>query len=201
MLDPRRAVRHLKRIDPKLARWIERVGPFRLSVDGKPSAFEALAESIVYQQISGKAAQSILARLRANVGLTPRAILEAPLRKLRQSGVSQGKAAALRDLARRTLDGTVPSMRDMRRLHDEEIIERLVQVRGIGRWTAQMLLMFRLGRPDVLPVTDYGIRKGFGRVYRTRELPPPAKIETHGERWRPYRTVASWYLWRVLEIR
>jgi 3-methyladenine DNA glycosylase/8-oxoguanine DNA glycosylase len=120
--------------------------------------------------------------------------------ELRGAGVSRPKILALRDLARRTLDGTVPGVAELRRLGDEEIVERLVPVRGIGRWTVEMLLIFRLGRPDVLPVADYGVRHGFKLTYRKRALPTPKELVRHGERWRPFRTAASWYLWRAVDL-
>ena len=118
---------------------------------------------------------------------------------LRGAGLSRSKLLALRDLAAKTIDGHVPTLAKARRMDDEAIIEHLTAIRGIGRWTAQMLLIFRLGRPDVLPVGDYGIRKGFAIAFRKRELPLPAAVEKRGERWRPFRTVASWYLWRAAE--
>lgn len=193
--DPRAAVRAIRRSDPALARWIDRVGPFSLKPESDQSPFEALAESIIYQQISGKAAASIFGRIQDL--LTPRRMLQAPAARLRAAGVSRQKRLALKDLARKA--AIIPSAPQMNRLGDEEIIERLTGIRGIGRWTAQMLLLFRLGRPDVLPSTDYGIRKGFERAFRTREFPTPREIEARGERWRPYRSVASWYLWRTLD--
>ncbi len=188
----------LKKSDPILGRWISRIGAFTLKPERRQNSFEALAESILYQQISGKAAASIFAKVKPI--LTPEGILRAPASALRKAGVSRPKRLALKDLASKTAAGLVPTVAQMRRLEDEAIIERLTSVRGIGRWTAQMLLMFRLGRPDVLPATDYGIRKGFERVYRTRELPAPREIEARGERWRPFRSIASWYLWRSLEL-
>lgn len=196
----------LSRADEVLGRFIARVGPLRLTASPRFSPFEALASSIVYQQLNGKAAATILGRFREAVGLRgrfpdPQAVLAAPERVLRGAGLSRSKLAALRDLARKTLAGEVPSAAALRRMSDEEIIARLTQVRGIGPWTAQMLLIFRLGRPDVLPVTDYGVRQGFTQLYGGRELVSPAKLISHAERWRPYRSVASWYLWRVLDAR
>jgi 3-methyladenine DNA glycosylase/8-oxoguanine DNA glycosylase len=168
------------------------------------SLFAALARSIVYQQLSGNAAATILGRVTRLFAPrrfpTPRDLLEIPPERLRGAGLSTAKTAALRDLAAHTLDGTVPSLARIRRMEDEEIIERLTIVRGIGRWTVEMLLIFRLGRPDVLPVSDLGVRKGFGRIFRRGKLPGPAVMIRRGERWRPYRSVASWYLWRALEL-
>jgi 3-methyladenine DNA glycosylase/8-oxoguanine DNA glycosylase len=201
-IDPRGAVRSLRRADPKLAALIDRVGEFRLEVEALQSPFVALLEAIVYQQLTGKAAATILSRVNAlfrpRRGPAPDQILAAPEALLRGAGLSRGKVAALKDLAAGTLDGTVPPAAALRRMGEEEIVERLTAVRGVGRWTVEMLLIFRLGRPDVLPATDYGIRKGFARAFGG-PLPPPARVLRRGERWRPYRTVASWYLWRALD--
>jgi 3-methyladenine DNA glycosylase/8-oxoguanine DNA glycosylase len=168
------------------------------------SLFTALLRSIVYQQLSGKAAATILGRVNRLFAPrrfpTPRELLEISPARLREAGLSAAKTAAVRDLASRTLDGTVPSMARIRRMEDEAIIERLTVVRGIGRWTAEMLLMFRLGRPDILPLADLGVRKGFQITFRTRKLPEPSVMTRRGERWRPYRSVASWYLYRALEL-
>jgi 3-methyladenine DNA glycosylase/8-oxoguanine DNA glycosylase len=160
--------------------------------------------SIVYQQLTGKAAATILARAIRVCGPrrfpTPRQLLAVAPERLREAGLSTAKTAALRDLAQKTLDGTVPSLARIRRMPDEEIVERLTTVRGIGRWTVEMLLIFRLGRADVLPVTDLGVRKGFGLVFRRGRMPEPSVMFRRGERWKPYRSVASWYLWRALEL-
>ena len=203
-LDSARAIEHLRRVDPKLAAFIDRVGPYRLDLKNTHNSFMALAEAIVYQQLTGKAAATIFGRFRA---LYPRRrfpkpedVLATPDELLRQAGLSRAKALALKDLAEKVRSGAVPSVAALRRMSDDEIVERLTAVRGIGRWTAEMLLIFRLGRPDVLPIGDYGIRKGFALVLRKRVLPSPSALAMHGERWRPYRTVASWYLWRALEL-
>jgi DNA-3-methyladenine glycosylase II len=165
--------------------------------------FEALAESIAYQQLSGKAAATIWGRVRAlyprRKYLDPKLILQTPDATLRAAGLSRSKIAALKDLAAKTIDGTVPSAGALARMSDEEIIERLVSVRGIGRWTAEMLLLFDLGRPDVWPVHDYGVRKGFAKTFGRRKLPTPKQLIKLGEKWRPYRSVAAWYLWRALD--
>jgi DNA-3-methyladenine glycosylase II len=201
--DAQEAVAHLEASDPKLKALMDRVGPFRMRLDASASPFEALCESIIYQQITGKAAQTICGRFCERLGEgrfpAPERVLEATDVILREAGLSRGKVAALRDLAAKSMDGTVPAMARLRRMEDDEIVERLTVVRGIGRWTAEMFLMFRLGRPDVLPVHDYGVRKGFQHAFRTRALPEPETVAKRGERWRPYRTVASWYLWRALE--
>jgi 3-methyladenine DNA glycosylase/8-oxoguanine DNA glycosylase len=165
--------------------------------------FDALAESIAYQQLSGKAAATIWKRVRAlypkGKWLNPAKVLATPDEMLRAAGLSRAKTAALKDLAAKTIDGTVPSGRALIRMNDDEIIARLTQVRGIGRWTVEMLLLFDLGRPDVWPVDDYGVRKGFAKTFRKRKLPTPKQLTKHGEKWRPYRSVAAWYFWRALD--
>jgi methylated-DNA-[protein]-cysteine S-methyltransferase len=203
--DSRAAVEHLRAADDVLARVIDRVGPVEIQLKNTRSLFGALAEAIVYQQLSGRAAATIYSRLcalfpRAKDGPKPRHILAASDEQLRSAGVSRAKAAALRDLARHAEAGEVPSLSVARRMTDDEIVERLTRVRGIGRWTVQMLLIFRLGRADVLPIHDYGVRKGFAVAYGKRKLPAPKDLEKHGARWRPYRTAASWYLWRVSDL-
>jgi DNA-3-methyladenine glycosylase II len=202
--DPRLARRHLALADPGLGKWMEQVGPFRLRPEPTQSLFAALARSIVYQQLTGKAAATILGRVVKACGRrafpTPRDLLEISPQRLREAGLSAAKTAALKDLALRTLEGTIPSMARVRRMEDEDIIDRLTIVRGIGRWTVEMLLIFRLGRPDVLPYTDLGVRKGFGLVFNRGKLPEAEVMIRRAERWRPYRSVASWYLWRVLEL-
>jgi DNA-3-methyladenine glycosylase II len=201
--DPAEAVRALRAADARLAALIERVGPFELRTNALHSPFSALLEAIVYQQLNGKAAGSILKRVcdlyRPKRFPTPSDVLGTPEEALRAAGLSRAKTAALRDLSAKVLDGTVPTLARLRRMENAEIVERLTAVRGIGPWTVEMLLIFRLGRPDVLPATDYGIRKGFQRAFRSRGLPTPAQILRRGERWRPYRTVASWYLWRAAD--
>lgn len=202
--DPVLACRHLSEADPTLGALIARVGSCLLRPRRTQSLFAAVARAIVYQQLSGSAAATILGRVQAIYApkrfLTPRDILATPPERLRAAGLSAAKTAAIRDLAERSLDGTVPTMRRVRLMGDEEVIERLVQVRGVGRWTAEMLLMFRLGRADVLPLSDLGIRKGFALTFGSRRLPAVITIERRAERWRPYRSVACWYLWRALEL-
>jgi methylated-DNA-[protein]-cysteine S-methyltransferase len=202
--DPAHAVETLSKADPKLARLIARIGPCRLQLKTTPSIFAALAESIVYQQLHGKAAATIFARVRAlfpraRGALTAKQVLTASEAALRGAGLSNAKYLALRDLAERCESGSIPSLSQIQKLDDEAIIERLTEVRGIGRWTVEMLLMFRLGRPDVLPVDDYGVRKGFSIAFGTEELPSKAELEARAKRWKPYRTVASWYLWRATD--
>jgi DNA-3-methyladenine glycosylase II len=200
---PRKAVAHLRAADPALAEIIDSVGPFAMELKSSRSVFGALAEAIVYQQLSNKAAATIYGRVealypRATDGFTPRHILMTPDERLRGCGLSRAKVLAVQDLARRVDDGELPTLDEAHRLDDGELIERLVRVRGIGRWSAEMFLMFRLGRPDVLPLDDYSLRKAYAKAFRKRSLPSPQALEKHGEKWRPYRTVASWYLWATL---
>ena len=197
------AVSHLSRSDAELARVIERAGPLALRIEKLASPVEALARSIVYQQLAGKAAAAIYGRFCDLFGRrrpTAKAMLALGDEALRGAGLSRNKMAALRDLAARAMDGTVPSLRSMQSMTDEEIVERLVRVRGIGRWTVEMLLIFRLGRPDVLPVGDYGVRKGFQLTYSRPALPMPREVLARGENWRPFRTAAAWYLWRAVDL-
>src|SRR6516225_10739409 len=189
--------------DPRLATLIERSRRYDVTPAVSIRPFDALAESIVYQQLNGKAAATIWARVRAlypkTKWLDPAKVLATPDEKLRAAGLSRAKTAAIKDLAAKTLDGTVPSGRALVRMSDDEIIARLTQVRGIGRWTVEMLLLFDLGRPDVWPVHDYGVRKGFAKIFGKRKLPTPKQMMKHGEKWRPYRSVAAWYFWRALD--
>jgi 3-methyladenine DNA glycosylase/8-oxoguanine DNA glycosylase len=201
--DADEAAAHVARRDAKLARIIEQSGPMLLQVAAAQSSFEALAESIVYQQLSGKAAATIHGRVCAlfpRKRLVPERVIEATDEDLRGAGLSRAKVLALRDLAARTLDGTVPPIRRLSAMDDDAIIERLVKVRGIGRWTVEMLLIFRLGRPDVLPVHDYGVRYGYQLAYGKRALPTPKELAKRGEAWKPFRTAASWYLWRAVDL-
>jgi methylated-DNA-[protein]-cysteine S-methyltransferase len=202
--DPAVAVGHLRSADAALARLIDAVGPFRLELRGTASVFLALAEAIVYQQLTGRAAATIFARVcalfpRGRRGPTPEHLLHLSDDALRGAGLSRAKVLSLRDLARRAADGEIPSVGELHRMDDEAIVERLTRLRGIGRWTVEMLLIFRLGRPDVLPVDDYGVRQGFAAAFRKRELPTRRELEARSARWRPYRSVASWYLWRAAE--
>jgi len=209
--DPVEAVEHLRGKDPKLGAMMERVGEFSLKLDALPSPFESLLESILYQQLHGKAAASIHRRVRELYGgdPAPQLLIDTPDEVLRTAGVSGNKVRALKDLAARTMDGTVPSHSVILKMTDAEIVERLTEVRGIGPWTVEMLLIFRMGRPDVLPVTDYGVRKGyaltFQRVPKSRalaaeDLPKPDVVFKRGLRWAPFRSVASWYLWRTCDL-
>ena len=196
------AIQHLRVADPVLARVIDEIGPFCMQIRPAPTVFAVLLRAIVNQQLNGKAAAVILARVSA---LFPRGVptaarlLRTSDEKLRGAGLSRSKLLSLRDLAQKAEDGVIPTLGEIKNMADEAIIERLSEVRGIGRWSAEMLLMFRLGRPDVLPVDDYGVRKGFAIAYGKSELPSPKELAAYGARWQPYRTVASWYLWRVVE--
>ena len=225
--DSAAAIADLTAADPKLGRLIQRAGPFTLRVASAQSPFEALVESIVYQQLHGKAAATIHRRLLESFAPvptlevsgtgahpTPQQILDCPNAQLRAAGLSANKALALRDLAAKTLDGTVPTLARIRRMSDDAIVDHLTQVRGIGRWTVEMLLIFRLGRPDVLPVSDYGVRKGFALTFTglkpfadgkpakvtPADLPTPADMERRAKKWAPWRSIASWYLWRACDL-
>ncbi len=190
--------------DPRIAALIARSLRYNIKPAPLIRPFDALAESIAYQQLSGKAAATIFGRVRAlyprRKYLDPEKILATPDESFRAAGLSRSKIAAVKDLAAKTIDGTVPSARAIARMSDEEIILRLTEVRGIGRWTVEMLLLFDLGRPDVWPVDDYGVRKGFARIFGRRKLPTPKQLMKFGEKWRPYRSVAAWYFWRALEV-
>ena len=201
--DPRAAVAHLRRVDRGMNRLIQQVGPLELPVRRSRSVFEYLVRSIVYQQLSGKAAATIHARLLAlfaNRRIDPERLLKMTDKRLRSAGLSRSKCLALRDLATRAHSQEIPTTRQLQRLADQEIIDRLTQIRGIGPWTVQMLLIFYLGRPDVLSVGDLGVRKGYQQLRGFKLLPDSDKLERAGRRWRPYRSVATWYLWRGLDI-
>ena len=201
--DPAAALAHLRESDPHLAALIERIGPFALELHAAKSLFEALLRSIIYQQLHGKAAASIHARVLAVLdqhgGPTPDSLTLASDAGLRGAGLSGNKLLAVRDLALKCREGTVPSLKEARQLTDEELVDRLTEVRGIGPWTVHMLLIFNLGRADVMPTGDFAIRLGFKRLYRKRKAPTPDAIIKHARRWQPYRSVASWYLWRSLD--
>jgi DNA-3-methyladenine glycosylase II len=197
------AHQHLNASDPRLAALIARSRRYEIKPAVSIRPFDALAESIAYQQLSGKAAATIFGRVRAlypkRKWLDPEKLLATPDERLRAAGLSRAKTAALKDLAAKTIDGTVPSGRALIRMSDDEIVARLTTVRGIGRWTVEMLLLFVLGRPDVWPVDDYGVRKGFAKTFDKRKLPTPKQLMKLGEKWRPYRSVAAWYFWRALD--
>jgi DNA-3-methyladenine glycosylase II len=194
---------YLATTDSRMAALIARSLRYNVKPGRLIRPFDALAESITYQQLSGKAAATIWKRVRAlyprKKYLDPQAVLETPDQKLRRAGLSRNKLAAIKDLAAKTIDGTVPSARALAKMSDDEIIARLITVRGIGRWTVEMLLLFDLGRPDVWPVDDYGVRKGFAKTFAKRKLPKPKQLMKLGEKWRPHRSVAAWYFWRALD--
>lgn len=196
-----RAYQALAAADPTLGQVISEVGPLARFAQTRGTPFDALLKSIVYQQLSGKAAATIYGRLRTKFPRnrpTPELMATVPESELRSAGLSRSKVLAARDLAAKTVEGTIPrSTAGLHRLDNEAIVERLIQVRGIGRWTVEMFLMFRLGRPDVLPTSDLGIQKGFTRMMGRKKLPQPEYLARHGNRWRPWRTVASWYLWEL----
>jgi 3-methyladenine DNA glycosylase/8-oxoguanine DNA glycosylase len=201
--EPAEAIAHLRVADPDLMRVIDASGPFAMELKKARSVFGALTEAIVYQQLSNKAAATIFGRLcahfpRGPAGLTAERLLALSDARIRGAGISRPKLKSLRDLARRAAAGEVPTLAAARRMGDAEIVERLIAVHGIGRWSAEMFLMFRLGRPDVLPIDDYSLRKGYAKAFRKRTLPSREALEKAGENWRPYRTVASWYLWDTL---
>jgi DNA-3-methyladenine glycosylase II len=189
--------------DPHLAKIMEETREFQLRMEAAVSPYEALMRSIVYQSISGKAASAIFARITAlgsnDRPPTPQQMLKLRSPTLRKAGLSHAKIAAMKDLAQKTIDGIVPTMEQAEKMSDEELVERLVSVKGIGVWTVEMFLIFRLGRPDVLPIHDLGVKKGWSVVYGKKRMPKPKELLKFGERWRPYRTVASWYMWRAFE--
>lgn len=198
----RKAIAHLRGVDPVMSDVIDRVGRCTLVLRTEWTHFDALVRSIVYQQLSGKAAATIHGRVLQLVGdgaEAPNRIAATSHEALRGAGLSTAKANYVRNLAEHVLDGSLP-VESLHELTDEEIMAALIQVKGIGRWSAQMFLMFRLGRPDVLPELDLGVQKGIQKAYRMRKLPTPKQVLRRGEKWAPYRTVGSWYMWRILEV-
>jgi len=197
------AMNHLSACDTQLAELIANTVPFQMDSDPLQSPYEALLESIAYQSISGKAAATIFGRIKALSGNgrapSPEQMLKLRKPVLRRAGLSGAKVLAMKDLAQKTLDGIVPTLEQAEKLSDEELVERLVSVRGIGAWTVEMFLIFRLGRPDVLPIHDLGVKKGWSITYGKKHMPKPKELLAFGERWRPYRTVASWYMWRAFQ--
>src|SRR2546422_5473340 len=197
------AMNHLTAKDQKLAELIANTLPFQMDADPLQSPYEALLESIAYQSISGKAAATIFGRIKALSGNgrapSPEQMLKLRKPVLRKAGLSGAKVLAMKDLAQKTIDGVVPTLEQAEKLSDEELVERLVSVRGIGAWTVEMFLIFRLGRPDVLPIHDLGVKKGWSVTYGKKHMPKPKELLAFGERWRPYRTVASWYMCRAFD--
>jgi DNA-3-methyladenine glycosylase II len=198
-------LKHLSGVDMNLGGLIRAVGPYGLVMESETQPFTALAQAIAHQQLHAAAARNILGRFIANVGggafPTPEIVVAAPDEALRAVGFSGSKIAALRDLAVKTMEGVVPDRATLEKLEDAEIITRLTEVRGIGRWTVEMLLMFHLGRPDILPVDDFGVRLGFQLTNGLRKMPAPKALAIYGERWGPHRSAASWYFWRAVELK
>jgi DNA-3-methyladenine glycosylase II len=197
------AVRHLGECDQTLKKLAAEMRAFEIDLRNTHSPYEVLLRAITYQSISGKAASTIFGRIQAlgedGRPPTPKKMLKMPVAKLRKAGLSAAKAASMKDLAKKTLAGIVPTHEEALKLSDEELVDRLVSVRGIGAWTVEMFLIFRLGRPDVLPVHDLAVKKGWSVAYGKKHMPTPKELLKFGERWRPYRTVASWYMWRAFE--
>src|SRR5881396_2829070 len=196
------AIEHLTKADKVLARLIRKVGPCEMNARRRCSPFQALVQSVAHQQLNGTAANTILKRVMALYTKrkfpTPDDVLATPDEKLRGAGLSRAKVSAIKDIAAKTVEGVVPPARVIAKMPDAEILERLTAIRGVGPWTVEMLLIFKLGRLDVLPATDFGVRKGFAVIFMRDDLPKPEELLEHGERWRPYRSIASWYLWRSL---
>ncbi len=200
--DTLEAVAHLKAVDGALGAFIERAGPMDLRPGRHGTPFEALLRAIAYQQLSGKAAATIHGRvldLFPKRRPDPNRLLALPETRLREAGLSGAKTRAVRDLAAKALDGTVPPPGQIAVMSDADILQRLIQVRGVGRWTVEMLLIFDLGRSDVLPLDDLGIRKGFRQVYGMKKLPAPRTMTRRGRHWQPFRSAASWYLWKAAD--
>jgi DNA-3-methyladenine glycosylase II len=200
----RKAAAHLTKVDRVLARVIRKVGPGDVDFPRGVNPFRTLVQAVAHQQLTGKAANTILKRVIAlypgKKFPSPEDLVRTPDAKLRGAGFSRAKVAAVKDIAAKTIAGVVPTARAMAKLTDLEIVERLTSIRGVGPWTVEMMLIFTLGRPDVLPVTDYGVRKGFALTYKLKELPSPKEILAFGERWKPHRSAAAWYLWRATEV-
>ena len=201
--DLEEAVRCLSERDEVLKELIGACRPFTINTSDESSPYEELARAIVYQSISGKAARTIFGRIK-ELGENgrppaPEVMLKLPMAKLRKAGLSKAKVLSMRDLAQKTIEGIVPTHEEALKLSDQELVERLDSVRGIGAWTVEMFLIFRLGRPDVLPIHDLGVMKGWCVAYKKKHMAKPKELLKFGERWRPYRTLASWYMWRAFE--
>jgi len=200
----RKAAAHLTKVDRILARVIRKVGPGDVPFPRGVNPYRTLVSAVAHQQLTGKAANTILKRVIAlypgKKFPAPEDLVRTPDAKLRGAGFSRAKVAAVKDIAAKTISGVVPTARAMARMSDVEIVERLTSIRGVGPWTVEMMLIFTLGRPDVLPITDYGVRKGFALTYKLKELPSPKDVLAFGERWKPHRSAAAWYLWRATEL-
>ena len=198
-----KACRALAAVDPVMARLIREIGPCRLEPEPRRSPFQSLVQAVAHQQLNGTAANTILTRFKklfpGRKFPKPEDLANVTDEQIRACGFSFAKIKAIRDIAEKTLSGVVPTSRQIVKLSDAEIIERLTEVRGVGRWTVEMLLIFQLGREDVLPVDDFGVRNGFRLAYKKREMPKPKELLQFGERWRPHGTTAAWYLWRAAD--
>ena len=199
----KKVVGFLARADPVLGRFIKKYEPVTLAPNNRITLFEALVKSVIGQQLSGKAAHSILSKLKDQVGgkkpISPEKILSTPYGKIRSTGVSESKARTIIALAEMTKTGAIPSSRKMRSMSDEEIVQALTAVKGIGQWTAEMILMFKLGRTDVMPATDLGVRKGYSIIFKSKALATPKTILQHSHIWSPYRSFAAKYFWAVAD--
>jgi len=199
----RPALRHLHKADPVMRALIRRIGPCTFEPRRHQSPYEVLVRAVAHQQLHGRAAEAILGRLIALFPgkrfPDPGDVLRTSTRTLRRAGFSRAKILSIKHIAKKAMTGDVPTRRAAARISDEDMVLRLTELRGVGRWTVEMLLMFQLGRPDILPVDDFGIREGFRITYGLRKRPTPKQVLIHGERWRPHRTIASWYLWRAVE--
>jgi len=197
------AIKHLSTADPVMKKLIAAIGACKLEHEPRRSPFQSLVQAVAHQQLNGTAANTILTRFKKLFPKRqfpkPEDLAKVKDEQIRACGFSFSKIAAIRDIAAKTLDGTIPSSRQIEKLSDEEIIERLTAARGVGRWTVEMLLIFQLGRKDVLPVDDFGVRSGFRLAYKKREMPKPKDLLKFGSRWRPHGTTAAWYLWRAAD--
>jgi DNA-3-methyladenine glycosylase II len=196
------AVKHLKSVDPVLARLIAKVGHVSVEARGVPP-FQSLIHAIAHQQLHGKAASTILKRFQALFGNgafpRPEQVLEMDLEKIRSVGFSRAKAIYVYGVAERARDGLIPTMAQCKKMPDTEIVERLTEIKGVGRWTVDMFLMFNLGRLDVLPIHDFGVRKGFQIAYKKRKMPKPEQLEKFGRKWSPHRSTAALYMYRAAD--
>ena len=199
---PLRAINHLKESDQRLGEWIDRIGVLQLPTPEARETHLALLEAIAHQQLAGAAARAIWKRvigLFEDGVLSPARLVEMSEEQLRTAGLSRAKAASMRDICTRVLAGKIPGAALIAQMSDGEIYEQLMDIRGVGAWTVDMLMMFTLCRPDIMPVTDYGVRKGFQILYRKRTLPTPKQLLKESEKWRPHRSLAALYLWRIAE--
>lgn len=198
-----KGIKYLCKKDRQLAIWIKKLPRFKLVTDNCTTPFQALLEAIIYQQLTGRAAKTIYKRVIDLFGnpkeISPLDLIRSEEDELRQTGVSGPKILAIKDLAEKALSGALPSLKKMKQMSDQQIISKLIQIRGIGKWTAEMLLIFRLGRADVLAIDDYGLKKGLAILRKRKDLPSSKELKKEGENFKPYRTIASWYLWRIAE--